>query len=175
VIGLTDGQLVTESLQAKAEEIENSDIAYLAVAERHGKKGSIGLGFVKGLGIQQGAIASTVAHDHHNLILAGKSLEDMLFAARELEKIGGGLLAACKKQVLASVPLPIGGLMSNETAKEITKTLHHLDANVKKLGISIHAPFMALSFLALSVIPHLKLTDLGLVDVDQFQLVGLEV
>ena len=112
VIGILEGQLLTESLTGNAEEVKNGDLAYLAVVERYGKGGQVGLGFVKGLGMKEGAIASTVAHDSHNLIVAGKSVEEMLAISREVSRMGGGFAVMKKGKIEASVPLPIGGLMS---------------------------------------------------------------
>lgn len=173
VIGIVEGQLVTESLQGKVEDVREGDLCYLAVVERHGKNGGVGLGFVKGLGLARGALASTVAHDHHNLILAGKSLADMEAAARAAERMGGGFVLVSGGEVKASVSLPIGGIMSPRSAKEVAASLDTMDRVLKDMGVPLHSPFMVLSFLALSVIPHLKLTDMGLVDVDRFEIVPL--
>ncbi len=172
-IGIIPGQLVTENAQAFAQDVHSQDLAYLAVVERYGKNGNVGLGFVKNFGLQQGALASTVAHDHHNLILLGKSLADMEVAAHAIEKMGGGFALVKNGQVLASVPLPIGGLMSNQNARTIAKALSDMDQAIHQIGVQLPSPFMMLSFLALSVIPHLKLTDKGLVDVDRFTIVPL--
>ncbi len=174
VIGVLPGQLVTENLSEEILGLEN-DLCYLAVVERHGKNGQVGLGFVKGLGLKEGALGSTVAHDHHNLILVGKSISDMVVAAKTIQEMGGGFIAIHEGKTLSSLALPIAGLMSPEKGTFIAKKIAHLDQATKKLGISIESPFMVLSFLALSVIPHLKLTDMGLVDVDRFSLVPLKV
>lgn len=173
IIGVIEGQLVTESLTGKAEDVRQGELAYLAVVERHGKNGQVGLGFVKGLGLKAGALASTVAHDHHNLILLGKNLPDMEAAAKAVEKTGGGFVVVENGQVKASLPLTVGGLMSGQSARDVVSRLHEVEKAAKDLGVTIHSPFMVLSFLALSVIPHLKLTDMGLVDVDKFALVPL--
>lgn len=174
-IGILPGQLITQSLIANAEDVADHDLAYLAVVERYGKTGNIGLGFVQGFGLQSGALASTVAHDNHNLILLGKNLADMELAAHEAERIGGGFIFANNGQISAVVPLPIAGLMSCNSLSEVASQLAHLTDVVHHAGVTLQSPFMVLSFLALSVIPHLKLTDMGLVDVDQFCLTNLEI
>lgn len=175
VIGIIEGQLVTENLCGRAEDVAESDLAYLAVVERHAKNANVGLGFVRGLGLQAGALASTVAHDHHNLILAGKTLADMELAAQTAENIGGGFVVVKQGQILASLALPVGGIMSLDNVHVVSSSLHRVDRMAKELGVMLDSPFMVLSFLALSVIPHLKLTDIGIVDVDQFQIVPLDI
>ncbi len=172
-IGIIPGELVTEHQTAEAQEVQKGDLAYLAVIERHGKNGNVGLGFVRGLGIQKGAIASSVAHDSHNLIVAGKSIEDMEKAAQAIANTGGGFVVVEEQKPIAIVPLPLAGLMSYESVEKISHDLRELEKAAFSLGISIAAPFMVLSFLALPVIPHLKLTDRGLVDVDTFSLIPL--
>ena len=149
------------------------DIAKLVVVERHGRNGNIGKGFVRGLGLRRGALASTVAHDSHNLICAGMNDEDMLTAIRALEKCGGGLVVVTEGDVKAQLALPIAGLMSDQTAVSVVKDVGNLHQAARALGCILAAPFMALSFLALPVIPHLKLTDRGLIDVDQFKPIEL--
>ncbi len=149
------------------------DIAKLVVMERHGKGGGIGRAFVRGFGLQYGALASTVAHDSHNVICAGMSDADMLVAIQALAKTGGGLVVVAGGKVLAQLPLPIAGLMSDEPVGEVVKHVSDLHVAARQLGCKLSAPFMALSFLALPVIPHLKLTDKGLIDVDKFALIEL--
>jgi adenine deaminase len=144
------------------------DVAKLVVVERHGKGGGIGKGFVRGFGLSYGALASTVAHDSHNVICAGMSDADMLVAIHALEKSGGGLVVAAGGKILAQLPLPIAGLMSDQPVAEVVKGVADLHVAARHLGCKLAAPFMALSFLALPVIPHLKLTDKGLIDVDKF-------
>jgi adenine deaminase len=151
------------------------DLAKLAVAERHGRTGGIGLGFVTGLGLTRGALAGTVAHDHHNLIMAGADDASMVTAARAVADMGGGLAVASDGRVLARLPLPVGGLMSEEPIERVRADFDALLDAARGLGCSIHDPFMALSFLGLEVIPSLKLTDQGLVDVDAFARVPLWV
>lgn len=150
------------------------DIAKIVVIERHGKGTTIGKGFVRGFGINSGAIASTVAHDSHNLICAGMNDEDMLIAAEKIGALGGGWVVVQNGKVLASLALPVAGLMSDKSAVEITPDLNALHLAALSIGCKLSSPFMALSFLALPVIPSLKLTDLGLVDVEKFSLVNLK-
>ena len=175
VIGIVPGQVVTEHLvlpaSYRAGELTadpGRDIAKLAVIERHGGRGGIGLGLVRGLGLRTGAIASTVAHDAHNLVVAGMRDDDMLFAARRLDEIGGGVVVVADGRVLAELALPIAGLLSPLPIAEVAGRLDALDAAARALGSRLEHPLMTLSFLALSVIPSLKLTDQGLVDVERF-------
>jgi len=149
------------------------DIAKLVVLERHGRNGNTGKGFVRGFGLARGALASTVAHDSHNLICAGVSDADMLLAIRVLAEGGGGLVVVEDGRTLAHLPLPIAGLMSDQPAQKVVNALAALHDAAHAVGCRLSAPFMALSFLALPVIPRLKLTDCGLVDVDQFCLMDL--
>jgi adenine deaminase len=151
------------------------DLAKLAVVERHKATGNVGLGFVQGLGLREGAFASSVAHDSHNIIVAGMNDEDMLLATKTIEQLQGGFVAVNKGKVVESSPLPIAGLLSdrplNELAEQIILTLQA----ARSLGCSLTNPFMTLSFLALPVIPALKLTDRGLVDIDRSAFVPLLV
>ncbi len=180
VIGAIPGSLVTESLleEVKVEDglavadVER-DILKMAVIERHLASGNVGLGFVKGLGLKRGALGSSVAHDSHNLVLVGTNDKDMLLAAHEIEHMRGGLVVVADGHVLASLPLPIAGLMSESPFEEVNEKLQALLAAAHELGSPLHDPFMSLSFLALPVIPSLKLTDKGLVDVTQFRFVPL--
>ncbi len=180
VIGIIPDRLVTENLleDVKVEdgyavaEVER-DILKMAVIERHLASGNVGLGFVKGFGLRRGALASSVAHDSHNLVLIGTNDNDMLTAARTVERMRGGLAAVVDDKVLASLALPIAGLMSDRPFEEVEANLTALISAAHDLGCGLHDPFMALSFLALPVIPALKLTDRGLVDVTQFKFVPL--
>ena len=149
------------------------DILKIAVIERHQATGNMGIGFVQGFGLKKGAIGSSVAHDSHNLVLVGTNDQDMLKAVAAIKKMGGGLVVVSEGNVLASLPLPIAGLMSEGSVPEVhlqLETLHHA---AKTLGCSLPDPFMTLSFLSLPVIPELKITDKGLVDVNQFKCVTL--
>lgn len=180
VIGVVQGSLITESrlLALPSEDgaavaDPGRDIAKLAVLERHMASGRVGLGFVQGLGLKQGAIASTISHDHHNLIVAGADDASMYAAAEAVAEMGGGLAAARGERVLARLPLPIAGLMSDKPIAEVRRELDALISAARELGTDLPDPFMTIGFLGLEVIPHLKLTDLGLVDVDRFSLTSL--
>ena len=182
VIGVTPGQIVTEARIAEpgrsnghATTDPSRDLAKMAVVERHHDTGRIGLGFVQGFGLERGALASSQAHDAHNLVIVGVTDEDMAFAANHLREIGGGQVAVADGRVLAEVPCPIGGLLSDRPFEAVAASVKAMHAAVRDdLGGTLPAPFMAMSFMALSVIPELKLTDRGLVDVDRFELVPLE-
>lgn len=151
------------------------DLAKLAVVERHGGTGRVGLGLVEGLGLRAGALASSVAHDSHNLIAVGMDDGDLLTALSHLVEQGGGLAVAAGGRVLASLPLPIAGLMSDRPVPETAAALRALERETRELGVSMAHPFGVLSFLALPVIPKLRLTDRGLVDVEQGKVVPLWV
>jgi len=150
------------------------DILKLAVVERHRGTGNVGVGLVRGFGLKRGALASSYAHDSHNIIVVGCDDTDMVMAVRALEGMGGGLAAVEGGKVKASIPLPIAGMLSDRDISEVTRALTALHAAARDMGCTIPGPFGTLSFLALPVIPELKLTDKGLVDVRSFQLVGLE-
>ncbi len=182
VIGVVPDQVVTERLSETATVVDGlavadmaRDLLKLAVIERHKGTGNVGLGFVRGLGLKRGAIAGSVGHDAHNLIVAGCDDGSMLTAARAVGDLGGGLVAAAGNEVLAAVPLPIAGLMSDQPVETVRRQMDRLVAVARDLGSPLHDPFMALGFLALEVIPALKLTDRGLVDVDKFDFVPLFV
>ena len=149
------------------------DILKLAVIERHKATGSIGLGLVSGFGLKKGALGTTVAHDSHNIIIVGTNDADMLKAAKELKRIGGGFVAVAGCKVAAALALPIAGLMSDRPAEEVVDGLSKLLEKAHVWGSRLANPFVTLSFLALPVIPELKLTDRGLVDVSQFKIVSL--
>jgi adenine deaminase len=182
VIGCTPGELVTESLIMDAA-IENGnavadtgrDLLKMAVIERHRGTGNVGKGFVKGIGLLRGAIAGTVAHDHHNLVVVGCDDDSMRTAVQAVAEEGGGQAAAENDRVLARVPLPIAGLMSSRPASAVSEDVRSLKRAAKSLGSSAPDPFTTMSFLALEVVPSLKLTDLGLVDVEKFEIVPLFV
>jgi adenine deaminase len=151
------------------------DLAKIAVIERHHATGQVGIGFVKGFGLQRGAFATTVAHDAHNIVCVGVSDEDMALCVRRLAEIGGGIVAIEDRRVRAELALPVAGLMSDRPASEVVPALDALAAELRAMGVHVQAPFMTLSFLALSVIPALKITDQGLIDVERFEIVPLEV
>ncbi len=181
VIGAVPGQLLTTEERMEPTVHEGRavadparDLAKMAVLERHHATGRVGVGFVTGTGLRRGAYASTVAHDAHNLIVVGVDDEDMACCARRLAELGGGIVVAEAGRVLGELALPVAGLMSDRPAAEVAKALSHLQDLLRDRGVTLQAPFMALSFLALSVIPALKLTDRGLVDVDRRRLVPLD-
>jgi adenine deaminase len=147
------------------------DILKLAVVERHRATGNIGLGLVTGFGLKRGALASSIAHDSHNIIAVGTSDQDILAAVREVERRQGGLVVAAEGKVLASLGLPIAGLLSEEPLEAVVASLERLERVAGDMGTTLPSPFAALSFLALPVIPELRLTDLGLVDVNEFKLI----
>jgi len=182
VIGVIPHQLVTASLIQEARVCDGQavadperDLLKMAVVERHRASGRIGRGFVHGIGLRRGAIASTVAHDHHNLVVIGADDTSMRTAALAAAGAGGGLAAAEGETVLALLPLPIAGLMSDRPIGEVRNGMNRLLAAAHGLGATLRDPYMAMSFLALEVIPALKLTDLGLVDVERFEIVPLFV
>ncbi|MGB9521579.1 MAG: adenine deaminase, partial [Anaerolineales bacterium] len=150
----------------------NLDIIKLAVVERYGKNGNIGIAFVKGFGLQQGAIASSVSHDHHNIVIAGVDDADMALCVAEIEKMQGGLVVTAKGNVLARLALPIAGLMTQIPAQEVIQTLKELNNAARSIGCQLPAPFMTLSFISLPTVPELGLTDRGLVDVRQHTLIN---
>jgi adenine deaminase len=153
-----------------------ADVASAAVVERHAATGRIGRGFATGFGLERGAIASTVAHDAHNVVAVGASGADMAAAVARLAELGGGQVAVLDGEALAEVPLPLAGLMSDRGADEVADQIATLGrVAAERLGVSVEEPFMQLSFIALSVIPELRLTDGGLVDVDRFAYVPVEV
>jgi adenine deaminase len=181
VVGIEPGQITTRRLQEEAPVRDNEivadparDLLKLVVVERHHASGRVGLGLVKGFGLRRGALASSVAHDAHNLVMAGVSDGDLLKAARTLQEMGGGFACVVDGVVLASVALPYGGLVSPLPAAELVQQLRKLDAVAAELGCVLDHPCMTLSFLSLSVIPSLKLTDQGLVDVASFTLLPLQ-
>jgi adenine deaminase len=182
VIATVPGQILTRKEQARLPAREGflqadpeRDIAKLAVFERHKASGRVGLGFVRGMGLRRGALASTVSHDSHNLIVMGMNDEDMLLATETLRECGGGLTACLAGQVQALLPLPLAGIFSDLPTAEVLaaqKALHEASKSLSSAqGMD---PFMNLAFLSLAVIPSLKLTDKGLVDGDAFAYVPLE-
>lgn len=182
VIGVVPDQLLTHHLtrevpvrDGQAHADPERDLLKMAVIERHQGTGNIGLGFVEGVGLTQGAIASTVAHDHHNLVVIGADDLSMRTAARAVAAAGGGLAVAVGERELSVLPLPIAGLMSDWQIEWVRDKLQRLLDDAHRLGARLRDPFMAMSFLALEVIPALKLTDKGLVDVERFEVVGLFV
>ncbi|MEO0092419.1 MAG: adenine deaminase [candidate division WOR-3 bacterium] len=180
VIRIIPNQIITEKWLTipkiiKKEVVSDTerDILKLVVCERHKKTGNIGIGFISGFGLKKGALASSVAHDSHNIIAVGTNDSDLYYAIKSLIKLGGGFVAVDKEKVRASLALPIAGLMSQEPAEVVVSKLKELNQTVRAWGIKLDNPFITLSFLALPVIPELKLTDKGLVDVNRFKIVSL--
>jgi adenine deaminase len=180
VIDARDGQLVTDSLLMEPAVISNRvaadierDILKIAVVERHKATGNVGVGLIHGFGLKRGALASSVAHDAHNIVVVGASDTDMALAVKRIEELHGGLVVVSDGKVIAELPLPIGGLMTDLTYEEACNQLSDLEDAARDLGSSMVHPFMILSFMALEVIPELKITDRGLVDVSAGKFVGL--
>lgn len=178
VIGIVEGKIITEHLHEDIV-IENGDKApdvardlmRITVVERHGKNGNIANGFVRGFGMQRGAIASTVCHDHHNIISVGASYDDMAVAVNRLTELEGGLVVALDGKVLAEIALPVAGLMSLEPYEAVRDRMVALRAAAESLGVVLEEPFLQLGFLALPVIPTLKITDRGMIDVRKFEII----
>jgi adenine deaminase len=179
-IGLIEDQVVTESLEREPVVVDgyavadaDAGLAKIAVVERHLATGRIGLGFVAGSGLRSGALASSVAHDAHNLVVVGMTDDDMAFSIQHLAEIGGGIVAVEDGRVVAECPLPVAGLLSDAPLAEVIAQSSATNEAAAALGWSGATPFLTLAFLALSVIPSLKITDRGLVDVDRFETVPL--
>jgi adenine deaminase len=183
VIGVDAGQIVTRALEDEpgrrdgvAAAVPERDRASMAVIERHRDTGRIGLGFVRGFGLRRGALGSSHAHDAHNVVVVGVDDDDMAAAANRLREIGGGQVAVLNGAVVAEVACPIGGLISDRPVEEVAASVRRIgEAARADLGATLPSPFMAMSFMALSVVPELKLTDRGLIDVKRFEIVPLEV
>jgi adenine deaminase len=177
VIGIIPGKIITGHLTfdiAPQDGDKRPDIARdlvkIAVIERHGVNGNRATGFVQGFGLQRGAIGSTVCHDHHNIAVVGTDYDDMALAANRLIEIEGGFVVVEGGRVLAELPLPVAGLMSLRSFEEVREALVKLRAAARGLGVVLEEPFLQLAFLCLPVIPHLKITDMGMVDVDRFEI-----
>ena len=178
VIGIVEGKIITEHLRESVPVVDGDkrpdpirDLSRIAVVERHGKNGNIATGFVRGFGLERGAIASTVCHDHHNIACVGVDYADMALAANRLTDIEGGFVVATDGNVLAELALPVGGLMSLEPFEAVRDQLIMLRDAAKSLGVTLNEPFLQLAFLALPVIPALKITDRGMVDVTKFEII----
>ena len=155
-----DGKIVADTRR---------DILKLVVVERHRATGNVGVGFVRGFKLKRGALGSTVAHDAHNVVVAGTNDADMLFAVQQLERMQGGQVAVANGKIKAELPLPIAGLVSDRSLAEVIKGIGDLNVAARAMGCELPAPFMTLSFLSLSPIPELKLTDQGLIDAVKMQ------
>lgn len=179
VIGVIPGKIITDHLHDviepqngdKAPDIAR-DLIKIAVIERHGINGNIATGFVKGFGLQRGAIASTVCHDHHNIACVGANYDDMALAANRMTALEGGFVVVANGEILAELALPVAGLMSLESFEHVREKLEILRTSAKSLGVTLEEPFLQLSFLALPVIPMLKITDRGMVDVAKFEIIA---
>lgn len=176
VIGILPGKIITQHLTFDIAPQDGDkrpdltrDLVKIAVIERHGVNGNRATGFVKGFGLQRGAIGSTVCHDHHNIAVVGADYGDMAVAANRLVEIEGGFVVVESGRVLAELPLPVAGLMSLRSFEAVREDLVKLRAAAASLGVVLEEPFLQLAFLALPVIPHLKITDMGMVDVDRFE------
>ncbi len=179
IIGIVPGQIITKSIKLEANvkdgfwvpDLER-DILKLVVVERHKATGNIGLAFVKGFGLKNGALGSSIAHDSHNIVAVGTNDEDIFAAVKEIERLQGGLVAAAGGKIEGSLALPIAGLLSEEPLEAVVSELDGLQKAAADLGCVLPSPFATLSFMALPVIPELRLTDKGLVDVVAFKLLG---
>lgn len=178
VIGIIEGKIITEHLHETIAIVDGDkrpdparDLMKIAVIERHGKNGNIATGFVRGFGLQHGAIAGTVCHDHHNIAVVGADYDDMALAANRLGQIEGGFVVAREGKILAELALPVAGLMSLDPFETVREHLVELRHAARSLGVVLEEPFLQLAFLALPVIPALKITDRGLVDVNKFQII----
>jgi adenine deaminase len=176
VIGVIPGKIITQHLTYDIPPVDGDkrpdiarDLVKIAVLERHGVNGNLATGFVKGFGLARGAIASTVCHDHHNIAVVGADYDDMAFAANRLAEIEGGFVVVENGVVLAEIALPVAGLMSLGSFEAVRADLVKLRAAAASLGVVLEEPFLQLAFLCLPVIPHLKITDHGMVDVDRFE------
>lgn len=179
VIGILEGKIITEHLNETIAIVDGDkrpdlsrDLIKIAVIERHGKNGNMATGFVRGFNLKRGAIASTVCHDHHNIAVVGADYDDMALAANRLGDIEGGFVVVEGGKVLAELPLPVAGLMSLESYEVVHDQLVDLRKAARDLGVTLEEPFLQLAFLALPVIPSLKITDRGLVDVNKFEIIS---
>ncbi|MDD5402069.1 MAG: adenine deaminase [Dehalococcoidales bacterium] len=179
VINIIPGQIITKK-SMETPKVENGlvvadvvrDILKIAVVERHRATGNIGVGLVKGFGLKKGAVASSVAHDSHNIVAIGTNDRDLFRAIKEIEKVGGGLVMVVNDEVFGRMDLPIAGLLSYETGNEAASQLHELEMQLLISGVGVESPFTLLSFLALPVIPEIRITDKGVVDVSSFEIIA---
>jgi len=179
VIHISPDQILNQADEATLPVVNNNvvadssqDVLKLAVVERYGKNGNIGITFVKGFGLQRGALASSVSHDHHNIVIVGTNETDMAVCVQAVEELHGGLVVAAGGQVLGQLALPLGGLMSQKPVDQVIEILKHLTSLTRELGGKLPAPFMTLSFISLPTVPELGLTDMGLVDVRRHELIS---
>ena len=179
VIGIMEGKIITQHLNEEIAPQDGDkrpdpgrDLLRIAVIERHGRNGNIATGFVRGFGMKRGAIAGTVCHDHHNIAVVGADYDDMALAANRLSQIEGGFVVTDGGRILAELALPVAGLMSLEPFETVRDGLAELRDAAKTLGVELEEPFLQLAFLALPVIPALKITDRGMVDVEAFEIIA---
>lgn len=177
VIGIIKDEIVSQHLilERKNGHFETEDVCYISVIERYGQNQKPSLGLVSGFGLSKGAIASSVAHDSHNIVVVSKTIEDLASAANQIIEMGGGFCVSENEKITASLPLPIAGLLSLKSAEEITVGIKELKAACKNINVAVSEPFIQMAFLALPVIPTLKITDKGLVDVTKFEFINLKV
>ncbi len=180
IIRVKDGEITTDmdvlNLKVKAGEVTpdvSKDVIRVAVVERHRRTGNIGLGFVKGFGLKKGALASSVGHDAHNITVLGVERDEMAAAVGEVQKSGGGQVAVLNGRAIAKVELPIAGLLSEKSAEDVSREVEALNLAARRLGARLKSPFMTMAFLSLPVIPKLRITDKGIVDVEKFAIVNL--
>ena len=179
VIGVVPGRIITEHLtldlpldEGAVTADASQDVAKVCVVERHGRNGNIGRGFVQGFGLKRGAIASSIGHDSHNICVVGADDSDMAAAVNHLSTIGGGFAVVERGTVLADLPLPVAGLMSDRSYEDVHAALLPLRIAARTLGVTLAEPFLQVAFLPLPVIPHLKISDRGMVDVNRMELIG---
>jgi len=174
IIGHIEGELLTAEIAEELSGIDTArDILKIGVVERHHYTGNIGVGFVKGFGLKTGAVASSIAHDSHNIVVIGTNEEDMAFACNRLNAIGGGIVLCSEQKVVSELALPIAGLMSDKGLDDVAQKQRELEEQISEMGCKLQAPFITISFLALPVIPKLRITDKGLVDVENQKIVGI--
>ncbi len=180
VIGMIPDQVITEHLVEETKVVDglvvpdiDRDIAKVTIIERHNASEPRAVGFVKGMGIKEGAMVSSIAHDSHNIVAVATNDRDLIEAAVQIVRMQGGIALAKDGKVIESLPLPIAGLMSDQPIEHVSERLKDLKTEAQTLGTPLEEPFMAMAFLSLPVIPKLKITDLGLVDVDRFRLIDL--
>ena len=178
VIEIVPGQIITRKRREKIKVVDgcivpdvDRDILKLVVVERHKATGNIGLGLVTGFNLKRGALASSVAHDSHNIVAVGTSDADIFVAVKHIEKMQGGLVVVAEGEVITSLPLPVAGLLSGEPLETVVANIEEVEQVARELGTRLTSPFSTLSFVALPVIPELRLTDLGLVDVSEFRII----
>ena len=174
-VGTFDKIVTLPVVDGGIEADSEQDVLKVAVFERHHKTGTVGKGFIKGFGIKRGALAQTVAHDAHNLLVAGSNDEDMALAANTLIECGGGLVAVLDGKVLSVVPLPIAGLMSDQPIDEMSASIAHMEKTWQEMGSLLPSPFMTMALIPLACLPETRLTNRGLVDCRTFEFIDLIV